>query len=188
MFGIGETEFAMILIFAFLLFGPDKLPGLGKTVGRALRQFREAEEGISTVVQAEIIDPMTQAARGEKDPEDADIEDDLDADVEVPEGQEPPKRETFAERKARMERERAAAAASAAPVDVASDDDLPEDEAPAPAPEPKPEPEPQRMTAASLYNLYPTPAPAAEPEPEPAAEPEPESVPAPEDPREEEGA
>ena len=39
MFGIGETELALILIFAFMIFGPDKLPGMGKTLGRALRQF-----------------------------------------------------------------------------------------------------------------------------------------------------
>ena len=28
MFGIGDTEFVLIVIFAFLLFGPDKLPGM----------------------------------------------------------------------------------------------------------------------------------------------------------------
>lgn len=44
MFGISETELALILIFAFLIFGPDKLPGMGRTVGRAIRQFRDAQD------------------------------------------------------------------------------------------------------------------------------------------------
>jgi TatA/E family protein of Tat protein translocase len=41
-FGIGSNELFLILLFGFLLFGPDKLPGVGRTVGRAIRQFREA--------------------------------------------------------------------------------------------------------------------------------------------------
>ena len=44
MFGIGQTELIIILVFAFLLFGPDKLPQAGKTIGRAIRQFREEWE------------------------------------------------------------------------------------------------------------------------------------------------
>ena len=41
--GIGGTELAIILIFGFLIFGPDRLPAMGRTIGRALRQFRQAE-------------------------------------------------------------------------------------------------------------------------------------------------
>ena len=61
MFGIGESELALILLFAFLIFGPDKLPGMGRTIGRALRQFRNAQEGFTQVVQTEIVDPATEA-------------------------------------------------------------------------------------------------------------------------------
>ena len=56
MFGIGSNELLIILLFAFLLFGPDKLPGMGRTIGRALRQFREAQEGFTSVVQSEVVD------------------------------------------------------------------------------------------------------------------------------------
>ena len=42
MFGIGGTELVIILIFGFLIFGPDKLPSMGRTIGRALRQAVEA--------------------------------------------------------------------------------------------------------------------------------------------------
>ena len=58
MFGISETELALILIFAFLIFGPDKLPGMGRTVGRAIRQFRDAQDSVTKVVQSEIVDPI----------------------------------------------------------------------------------------------------------------------------------
>ena len=82
MFGIGESELALILLFAFLIFGPDKLPGMGRTIGRALRQFRNAQEGFTQVVQTEIVDPATEAMsdapkkpnRKRSEEEDADIE------------------------------------------------------------------------------------------------------------------
>ena len=37
-------ELAIIVVFGFLLFGPDKLPQMGRTIGRAIRQFRETQE------------------------------------------------------------------------------------------------------------------------------------------------
>ena len=65
MFGIGQTELLVILVFAFLLFGPDKLPQMGRTIGRALRQFRETQQKVTSVVQTEIVDPMAAAATAE---------------------------------------------------------------------------------------------------------------------------
>ena len=62
MFGIGEGELAIIVVFGFLLFGPDKLPQMGRTIGRAIRQFRETQEKMTAVVQSEIIDPVSEAA------------------------------------------------------------------------------------------------------------------------------
>ena len=63
MFGIGSTELVIILVFGFLLFGPDKLPQMGRTIGRALRQFRETQEKLTAVVQTEVVDPMAAAAK-----------------------------------------------------------------------------------------------------------------------------
>ena len=137
MFGIGETELALILIFAFMIFGPDKLPGMGKTLGRALRQFRNAQEGFTQVVQTEIVDPAAEAMGDKKPNRKRSEEFEEDADIEGGEGKPAAKRsETFAERKARLEAERRAAEA---PV------------APAPA-EPAAEPEENKpLTAADLY-------------------------------------
>ena len=94
MFGIGETEFALILIFGFLLFGPDKLPGMGRTIGRGLRQFREAQEGLTKVVKAEVIDPINDAANGVPSKRGA-VDDD---DADLPDESDRKPTETFAER------------------------------------------------------------------------------------------
>ena len=98
MFGIGETELALILIFAFMIFGPDKLPGMGKTLGRALRQFRNAQEGFTQVVQTEIVDPAAEAMGDKKPNRKRSEEFEEDADIEGGEGKPAAKRsETFAE-------------------------------------------------------------------------------------------
>ena len=168
MFGIGETELALILIFAFMIFGPDKLPGMGKTLGRALRQFRNAQEGFTQVVQTEIVDPAAEAMGDKKPNRKRSEEFEEDADIEGGEGKPAAKRsETFAERKARLEAERRAAeeakaaeaVAAASETEVAADDasadaDAPAAEAPvAPAPaEPAAQPgENKPLTAADLY-------------------------------------
>lgn len=166
MFGIGETELALILIFAFMIFGPDKLPGMGKTLGRALRQFRNAQEGFTQVVQTEIVDPAAEAMGDKKPNRKRSEEFEEDADIEGGEGKPAAKRsETFAERKARLEAERRAAeeakaaeaAAAASETETAVDDasaDAPAAEAPvAPAPaEPAAQPEENKpLTAADLY-------------------------------------
>ena len=47
MFGIGGLELFLILLFGFLLFGPDKLPAIAQTVGKAIAKFRSAQEEMS---------------------------------------------------------------------------------------------------------------------------------------------
>lgn len=126
MFGIGETEFALILIFGFLLFGPDKLPGMGRTIGRGLRQFREAQEGLTKVVKAEVIDPINDAANGAPSKKGA-VDDD---DADLPDESDRKPTETFAERKARLAAEAAAAEKDGEP---ATDSDAPVSDAAAAA-------------------------------------------------------
>ena len=109
MFGIGETELALILLFAFLLFGPDKLPGMGRTIGRMLRQFRDASDSFTEVMQTNIMDPAAEELK--KSPKQRKAEEAADTDSDIEGAGE--RRETFAERKARLKAEREAAAASA---------------------------------------------------------------------------
>ena len=113
MFGIGEGELAIIVVFGFLLFGPDKLPQMGRTIGRAIRQFRETQEKMTAVVQSEIIDPVSEAASAPVKPKKAAVDDDSDADEDAAETVAPAKKETFAERRARLAAEKAASEAAA---------------------------------------------------------------------------
>jgi len=45
---IGILEIAIILIIALIVFGPRKLPDLGRSLGRGLREFREGVSSISS--------------------------------------------------------------------------------------------------------------------------------------------
>lgn len=121
MFGIGSTELAIILVFGFLLFGPDKLPQMGRTIGRALRQFRETQEKLTSVVQSEVVDPMTAAVNEPTRPRRVDDDDD-DADASAEDPEAPARKETFAERRARLAAEKAAAEQAAQEGDAAEKD------------------------------------------------------------------
>lgn len=159
MFGIGEGELAIILVFGFLLFGPDKLPQMGRTIGRAIRQFRDTQEKMTAVVQSEIIDPVTEAASAPVKPKKAAADDGSDADEDVAETAAPAKKETFAERRARLAAEKAASEGAAegegAAEEAESEGTEPESAAdvvePEPVAEPESEPEPAEPTTADLY-------------------------------------
>lgn len=43
-FGIGLPEMAVIMVVALLIFGPKKLPEIGRSLGKALRGFQEASQ------------------------------------------------------------------------------------------------------------------------------------------------
>ncbi|MDX2214655.1 MAG: TatA/E family twin arginine-targeting protein translocase [Oculatellaceae cyanobacterium bins.114] len=43
-FGIGLPEMALIMVLALLIFGPKKLPEIGKSLGKAIRGFQEASK------------------------------------------------------------------------------------------------------------------------------------------------
>lgn len=152
-FGIGEGELAIIVVFGFLLFGPDKLPQMGRTIGRAIRQFRETQEKMTAVVQSEIIDPVSEAASAPVKPKKtAATDDDSDADEDAAETAAPAKKETFAERRARLAAEKAASE-GAAEGEGAVDEAEGTEPAAAVEPEPaaEPEPEPAEPTTADLY-------------------------------------
>ena len=157
-FGIGEGELAIIVVFGFLLFGPDKLPQMGRTIGRAIRQFRETQEKMTAVVQSEIIDPVSEAASAPVKPKKAAVDDDSDADEDAVETATPAKKETFAERRARLAAEKAASEGSAEGEGTAEETETEGAETPEaepavvePAPAAEPDPEPAEPTTADLY-------------------------------------
>ncbi len=55
MFGnIGFPELLFILVIALLVFGPKKLPEVGKTIGKAVREFRRTSDEIKGRIEEEI--------------------------------------------------------------------------------------------------------------------------------------
>lgn len=105
MFGIGANELALILLFGFLIFGPDKLPAIAKTIGRAIAKFRSAQNEMNDVIKHEVYDP--DADEPFKNPLDSLNKIENDAKRED-------KGESFTERKARYDKQRAARKAAEA--------------------------------------------------------------------------
>jgi len=55
MFGsIGMPEIILILIVALLLFGPKKLPEIGKTIGRSIAEFKKASNDLKRSLEEEV--------------------------------------------------------------------------------------------------------------------------------------
>jgi len=55
MFGsIGPMELILIFVVALLVFGPKKLPEIGRSVGKAIREFKKTSEEIKSRIEEEI--------------------------------------------------------------------------------------------------------------------------------------
>jgi len=52
-FGIGLPEMAVIMVVALLIFGPKKLPEIGRSMGKAIRGFQEASKDFQNEFQKE---------------------------------------------------------------------------------------------------------------------------------------
>ncbi|WP_251197438.1 twin-arginine translocase TatA/TatE family subunit [Anaerotardibacter muris] len=102
MFGIGGFELFLIILFGFLIFGPDKLPEIAKTVGMAINKFKKAKDEMDGVIREEIFDPS--ADEPFKNPSKALDRAHSAAKQKIKRAE---NEETFAQRKARYDRERA---------------------------------------------------------------------------------
>ena len=54
MFGLGIPELLVIFVIALIVFGPKKLPDLGKSIGRAMAEFKKAQEEFQESVKSEM--------------------------------------------------------------------------------------------------------------------------------------
>ena len=63
MFGIGAPELIIIAIIALLIFGPSKLPELGKTIGKGLREFRNASSNLKDQLWQTTMNKETRTLR-----------------------------------------------------------------------------------------------------------------------------
>jgi len=66
MFGsIGLPELLLIFIIALLLFGPRKLPEIGKSLGKAMGEFRRASNDLQRSLEEEVAADELRAAKRE---------------------------------------------------------------------------------------------------------------------------
>lgn len=54
MFGVGPVEFAVIVVVAVVVFGPDRLPELARQAGRFVRQVRNLANNAQTQLREEL--------------------------------------------------------------------------------------------------------------------------------------
>ena len=62
-FGIGLPEMVVIAAIVLLVFGPKRLPELGKSLGRTIRSFQSASQEFEKEFRS-AVDPLTSAADG----------------------------------------------------------------------------------------------------------------------------
>ena len=61
---IGVPGLILILIVALVVFGPNKLPEVGRAFGRSLREFKKATEGIADDIKEEIKEDIKETQKG----------------------------------------------------------------------------------------------------------------------------
>ena len=61
-FGIGLPEMGLIMVVALLIFGPKKLPEIGRSMGKAVRSFQEASKEFENEFKREA-DQLEQAVK-----------------------------------------------------------------------------------------------------------------------------
>ena len=65
MFGLGMPELILILVISLVIFGPSKLPEMGASIGKAIREFRNATNGNSEMV---LESPASSSMEKESEP------------------------------------------------------------------------------------------------------------------------
>lgn len=61
MFGIGTGELLLLLIIALVVFGPDRLPGLARDIGKAMGELRKTSDELTAeFLSADLTKPRTE--------------------------------------------------------------------------------------------------------------------------------
>ncbi|QGP93647.1 Sec-independent protein translocase protein TatA [Neomoorella glycerini] len=67
MFGLGAPELILILVLALIIFGPGKLPEVGRALGKGIREFKNATNSVTEEIkEAARIDDGDSSANKEK--------------------------------------------------------------------------------------------------------------------------
>jgi TatA/E family protein of Tat protein translocase len=60
-FGISGTELVLIAVFVLIIFGPDKIPEIARTVGKAVATFKRVQEDTERIIKAEMFSSDSDA-------------------------------------------------------------------------------------------------------------------------------
>ena len=63
-FGIGPLELTVVLVLAFLVFGPKRLPEVARSAGRGMREFKDTVSGLDVADDHDRRAPAAQLAEG----------------------------------------------------------------------------------------------------------------------------
>jgi sec-independent protein translocase protein TatA len=66
-FGLGPLELGLILLVVLILFGPKRLPQLGKSLGKTMKAIRDGVDGDEESVEAEAPEKKKAAAVADED-------------------------------------------------------------------------------------------------------------------------
>ena len=66
MLNIGPQELILILIVALVVVGPQRLPELGRTIGKALREFRKIQDDVKDTIKFDMHDEPEPYVRPKK--------------------------------------------------------------------------------------------------------------------------
>lgn len=64
---IGGPGVILILIVALVVFGPNKLPEIGRAVGKSIREFKKATEGLAEDIREEIKEDINNVKQDKVD-------------------------------------------------------------------------------------------------------------------------
>jgi sec-independent protein translocase protein TatA len=60
---VGPTELIIVLVIALLVLGPKRLPEVGRSVGRGMREFKDSLSGINRDDDEDEVKPLKQTAK-----------------------------------------------------------------------------------------------------------------------------
>jgi sec-independent protein translocase protein TatA len=60
---VGPTELIIVLVIALLVLGPKRLPEVGRSVGRGMREFKDSISGVSRDDDEDDVKPLKQTAK-----------------------------------------------------------------------------------------------------------------------------
>jgi sec-independent protein translocase protein TatA len=58
---IGPMELIIVLVIALIVIGPKKLPEVGKSLGKGMREFKDSLSGDSRDDEEDVVPPLPQA-------------------------------------------------------------------------------------------------------------------------------